>query len=132
MPYVISSLANNQVFADYVKGPDEGKGRARPAVIKKQVFINGGAGVRGSLSTPQGVITNVSQEDADFLAENKSFQRMVSRGFMKIVSRQVDPDKAAEKDLSDGDASAQLSVESGDFEEGGRASGPAPTVQTQA
>lgn len=134
MPYVVSTLANSQEYAEYEKLSTRASQVSRPAVKKHSIIIKGGAGVQGALHTPQGVLTKVTAEDIEFLENNRLFKQHVAAGHLKIVNREVDPEKVA-KDLKTdtGDTknghrvsagSAQLTGD--DFEEGGRAAGVAP------
>ncbi len=130
MPHVVSTLANTQIYADYTK--PEAKGQvSRPAVTKNKVVILGGAGVQGALRTPEGVLTKITDADADFLETVELFKFHKKGGYVKIVGREVNADKvAADMKPDSGDTengarisggSSQLSVASGDFEPGGRA-----------
>jgi len=128
MPHVVSTLSNDQHYTVWSKPETEGGKIARPAVALKRVLISGKANVANKITTPEGVITQVSDEALDVLKTVPLFQEHVSKGYMKIVTRAVDPDKAA-KDMTARDESAPLNPSKGDFEPGGRAAGVAPGVQ---
>lgn len=137
MPFIVSTLANSQRITDFARPTAEGQKIARPATAKRQIVIKGGAGVQGALRTPNGVLTAVTEDDVAFLKTVPLFQRLEKRGYFKIVNREPAPDKVAKDLVADvgeivdgqriSSGSAQLSIENGDFEEGGRASGIAPT-----
>lgn len=125
MPYIVSTLSNDNVFADYNRGDAGAGGMGRPAVTKTSVTINGGANVANGLRTPEGVLTSVSEEELAFLQSHRNFQQQVDAGFLKVMSREADPDKVAD-DMTDRDQSAPLNEGKGDFEGNGRAAGVAP------
>lgn len=139
MPYVVSTLANSQAYAEYETFEASGSQMARPAVSKRKVLIQGGAHVQGALRTPEGVLTRVSDEEVEFLKTIPLFIQHEKGGHIKIVNREVNPDKVAQDlKVDNGDTqhgervsggSSQLSIAGGDFEAGGRASGPEPLKQ---
>lgn len=110
MPYVLSKLANTQVYTKYIKGTDN----FNQAVAF--VTINGGADVTNKLLvTPQGVVTEISAEQLDLLKENKVFQQHLENGVVSYYSLAPDVDKKAPKMKKD--KSAQLQKK--DFEDKG-------------
>lgn len=123
MPYVVSTLTNSQEYANYIKPPSDGIKVARPATQSQAVVIKGGANVQGVIRTPEGVLTQITEEQAKFLGDHPVFQRHQKRGYVKIVTREVNPDKVAAKDLEARDESAPLNEAHGDFKPGGRAGG---------
>ena len=65
------------------------------------MLVNGGAGMaqigaNGKTIIPDGVLTEVSSEDAEFLAQHPLFQDHQKRGFVKIINITEDPDKVAQ------------------------------------
>ena len=102
MPYVISSLSRDNVFAVYEKKS------GNVLVVKKSILIKGGANVtnKKTLLMPNGVATEVSKEDLEILKENTGFKKFLERGFMKIMESgskfkaQDEADKMTEKDSS--------------------------------
>jgi hypothetical protein len=141
MPYVVSTLANSQNYTQYDKPHSANSQLTRPAVATRKVLIKGGAQVQGALHTPEGVLTKITDDELAFLETLPTFQLHKKGGHIKIVNREVNPDKvAADLKMDTGDTvagervsggSAQLSVAKGDFEDGGRAAGVAPTVANQ-
>lgn len=102
MPYVISSLSRDNVFAVYEKKS------GNVLVVKKSILIKGGANVtnKKTLLMPNGVATEVSKEDLEILKENTGFKKFLERGFMKIMESgskfkaQDEAEKMTEKDSS--------------------------------
>jgi hypothetical protein len=129
MPFVVSTLSNDQCIHGWDKSkPLSGK-IARPETSKHRVVIAGKANVANKILTPEGVITKIMDDEANFLKSNDSFIDFEKKGYMKIIARSADPDKVA-KDMKDRDESAPLNPDKGDFEVGGRAGGgPQPGVQ---
>ena len=103
--YVFSRLSNNQNYTvwEESKGSKEQQTRLKKKVIK----ISGGADVIGkkSLSTPQGVATTVTVEEAELLKKNPMFKRHAERGHVRIDDKSHEADKVG-KDL-ERDKSAQ-------------------------
>ena len=136
MPYVASTLASDQNYTAWDKAIPAGAKVSRPAIPLKSVLVNGGANVANKITTPQGVITKISDDDAEFLKSHRAFKEHEARGHVKIIARDADPDKVARdlkidngeikngKRISGG--SSQLNEAHGDFKEGGRAAGLAP------
>lgn len=94
---------------------DLGVIQKRPDGSKMAVTINGGHGVASkNLITPKGVVTEVSDEDMDFLLNDRLFKKHMEAGFMSYDKKEVSPEKKA-KDMAEKDGSAPL-VPS-DFEE---------------
>ncbi len=140
MPHIVSTLTNSQQITDWSKpGSVVGK-MASPAVKgKMSVLIKGtiGAGAFAGIQTPNGAVTKVTEEELEFLKTQKTFQQFVERGHFKIVGKEPVVEKvAADMPKDDGEVkgengeeitgSAQLSIDDGDFEEGGRAAGAVP------
>ncbi len=137
MPYIVSSLTNSQTYTAFDKPELRENSIARPATPKFKVLVRGGANVMGQVHTPSGVVTKITDEEAEFLRTNDLFCLHSKNGLVKILANAPDGDVVA-KDLridagevvageriSGG--SAPLSAERGDFELGGRAGGVAPT-----
>ena len=57
------------------------------------------------LITPRGVVTEITEEQADYLRANKVFQLHEKNGFVQISDAKTDPDKAA-ADMTGRDQSA--------------------------
>lgn len=116
MAYIYSTLTNSISICDYTS-PKGGTPRRT-----RTVTIAGGANVATkNLITPQGVVTEVSDEDLAFLKQNKMFNRMVDRGFIKVESKKVDVEKVV-ADMTGRDESAPLVPE--DFQDDGKGAKP--------
>jgi len=91
------------------------------AVVKKSVTINGGHGVANKhLFTPRGVVTEVSDEDMEFLLANPKFAKHVKDGFLTYEKKFVAPEKMAAS-MAEKDGSAPLTP--ADFEESDNSAG---------
>ena len=92
MKHVISTLASDNRYTAWVT--QEGV-----HTVERSVLVRGGAGLVNKHGTPEGVSTEVSNEDAEFLANHDHFKEHQKRGFVRIVSnsiREPDPDTAAQ------------------------------------
>lgn len=125
MPYVASTLSSDVLYTGYVNKTAKGDKAGAVCKIGYSVLVKGGANVANKLSTPEGVITGINDEQAAFLRADRLFQLHQSNGHVKIFERSVEPKKAA-KDMKDRDSSSQLNEAKGDFKEGGRAAGAVP------
>lgn len=100
------------VFSTLSAGVDYTKWENQPGVstVLRSVTVRGGAGVATSgngpnIFTPKGVRTEVSDSDAEFLANHELFQLHQKGGHVKIEKIARDPDKVA--DNMDTDAGGQ-------------------------
>lgn len=105
--YVYSTASNDTLYSDQVKNP------GGIAKITRSVRIKGGANVINgrSLHTPRGVATKVSDDDMQFLLENKAFLRHKKAGYVTHTQIKADADEVAAK-LTTKDGSAQETPES--------------------
>lgn len=92
--YVISTLTADNRYVGWHK--DNGVN-----TVERSVLVRGGAGVATpgggrNVVTPQGVRTEMSDSDADFLLAHQHFQDHMKRGFVRIVNKADDPDKKAQ------------------------------------
>lgn len=102
MPYVYSTLTSAQEYADWQKV----EGGAN--TILRTVRIEGGHGViNKNFLTPDGVATQVSDDDLAFLQNNFHFKQHVENGFVTVEARKVEPEKAT-RDLKRRDGSSQI------------------------
>jgi hypothetical protein len=122
MPHIASTLSNDVNFKSYSK-PDSGA-----AATSRSVLIKGGANVaqrklvilgEGPSSKPS-VITEISEDDLEFLKGNRDFQNFVKSGHLQVSTVKVSAEKAA-KDMTAADSSAPLTGK--DSEQGGRLAG---------
>jgi len=113
MPFVYSTATCSGSYVKYA--PDNG-GNSGHAKVIKSVTINGGHGVANkALITPKGVVTEVTDEELEFLLADSAFQRHMKAGFMSVDNARIDPEKKA-VNMAAGDNSAPLTPE--DFKEG--------------
>lgn len=98
MPYILSKLANSQIYTKYVKGAGNTN---VPAV---QIEVKGGADVTNkNFITPEGVITKITQNELELLKENKDFRRHLEQGVVKYFGQEPKLEKSVqgmEKDKS--------------------------------
>ncbi len=93
MPFILSKLSNTQCYTQYVKGVNGINNAVETVVIK------GGADVinKKTLETPNGVVTEVTEQQLDILKQNKDFNRHVEAGFIAIIEHKPSEDKVEEK-----------------------------------
>lgn len=118
MFYVYSTATCPISYVSYLgnASTDIGVIQKRADGSKMAVTINGGHGVATKhLVTPRGVVTEVSDEEMDFLLQDRLFKKHMNAGFMSYDKKEVSPAKKA-ADMASKDGSAPL-VPS-DFEEG--------------
>lgn len=100
MPHVYSTATNGTTYSDYAKG-----GADLPVRVRN-VTVKGGRGwtpTRGKAFFPG--ITEVSDDDAEFLMGNEAFIRHEKAGFVRIESGKPEAEKVvADMELSDGSA----------------------------
>lgn len=110
MPFVISKLANDNKYP-INESHEKNKEAAKQSKILprvKMLIIKGGSGVMGkNLITPDGVSTEVTQEEVEMLKKNTAFMRQMKRGYLKIMNEKMDATKAA-SDLEGRDKSDQM------------------------
>lgn len=92
--HVISTLSRNTRYADWTRNSGLNG-------IKHSVLVKGGAGIVprlvsgvAVLQAPQATRTEVSDADAEFLANHPDFKRHMARGFVRFVSKPIDPESA--------------------------------------
>lgn len=109
--YVFSTLTANTAYAIYNYESHD------LPIIEKQIVIKGGANLADkNLVTPQGVMTEVSDEDLALLEQDYHFKDHIKNGFIKVEKRKAEVEKAV-KDMKDKDRSAPLTDK--DFEKDG-------------
>ena len=115
MPYVYSTLSNNQAYAIYPPEIDPKQITLPIRTIK----IAGGANVEGkkSLIAPKGVVTQVSKNDLEILQNHPMFQRHLKRNFIRVEDKESKVENIV-KSMEPKDKSAQLTEN--DFKEGNK------------
>lgn len=105
MPYVYSTLSNDNEYRIYEKGG------ADIPVVKGHVLIKGGAGIANkNLITPRGVPTEVTKEQLEMLEGNDQFKMHKENGFISVDTKQADADAVA-KNMTKKDKSAPKTPE---------------------
>lgn len=81
--------------------------------IVKTITLKGGANVidRHTLITPQGVITELSDDDFDLLEHTAFYKRMKSRGFLRPVEAKETAEDTQKAGMERKDNSAQKTEE---------------------
>jgi len=87
MPHVYSTLSSGMKYCQYANG-----GGDLP-IVEKQVYIKGGTGIRAEhngkdmgITTPEGIVTEVSEEELAILEANPVFQIHKKNGFVIVVN----------------------------------------------
>jgi|SRR5882757_2325130 len=103
MPYIYSTLSADTKYTLYEKN-----GQGDLVIPIRGITIKGGANVASkSFVTPQGVVTEVTDEELTFLQENSIFKAHVEGGFLRIDNKKIEVEKAV-KSLEKGDKSKPL------------------------
>lgn len=107
--YIYSTLTNSIKINEYaaVEG-------GTPRSVRSILIVGGSNVADKHFITPQGVVTEVSDEELEFLKRDKMFNRMVERGFIKHESKKSEVNKVA-ADMVGRDESAPLTPD--DFTE---------------
>lgn len=110
--YVYSTLACDQLYTNWRVSDITGQD---PAHIG-HVLVRGGAGIANSrtLVTPQGVVTEVSDDQLALLEQNDDFKRHKVNGYIRVEARAKDLDKVT-GDMSAGDKSRPYTPKSAEF-----------------
>lgn len=86
MPYVYSTLSNDNIYADY---DNSGSNKDTPTVVR-QILIKGGAGIATKhLVTPLGIVTKVEDHELEALLKNEGFKQHMENGFIKVDKKKV-------------------------------------------
>jgi len=78
------------------------------------------------LFTPKGVVTQVSDDDLEFLLQNKSFQRHMKAGFLTYDKKKIEPERKS-ANMAQKDGSAPMTPK--DFEPGDLGDESTPTFK---
>lgn len=128
------------VYSTLSTGVDYTKWETQPGVSTalRKVTVRGGAGIAAhgngpNIYTPLGVRTEVSDADAEFLAEHETFQFHQKRGHVRIESIAKDADKVAQKmDVDQGTAPVTPASVAKDAADAAKKSGLTPNETLQA
>ena len=109
MAYVISKMGAGVDYTGYRKIVD---GKNIRLAQEWKISIKGGNGVmeRHTLVTPDGVITQITDEQAELLKNNELFKKHERRGYIRIVGSASAAEKVG-KEIEKEDNSAQLTAE---------------------
>lgn len=100
--YVYSTLAADVAYTNHAAGGGDLPIELPPVLVK------GGAGVANDrFITPRGVVTEITEEQGEYLRANVLFQLHEKNGFVEISGSYVDPEKAA-ADMTGRDNSAPI------------------------
>ena len=112
MKYIASKLSFDQTFDVYAGGN-------APRSRVRRVTVNGRSNVRDprTLVMPEGVITELSDEDAEIIAKHPLYRQYEKNGMMKLTTSKVGA-RSAKGDLAAKDGAAQLTE--GDYKKAGR------------
>lgn len=100
--YVYSTLSSNQAYTLYQTG-----GADLPVALPP-VLIKGGAGIANShLVTPDGVVTEITDEQLAYLRQDPCFLHHEKHGFIKVSAAKVDVEKVV-ADMERRDQSAPV------------------------
>ena len=112
MKYIASKLSFDQTFDVYAGGN-------APRSRVKRVTVRGRSNVRDphTLVMPEGVITELSDEDAEIIARHPLYKQYEKNGMMKLTTSKVGA-RSAKGDLAARDGAAQLTDE--DYRKAGR------------
>lgn len=100
--YVFSTLATDVRYTEWSAPIEKG---ALP-IEGRSVHVKGGTGVANDrIVTPQGVCTEVEDEDVALLERNEVFKMHKANGFVTIQKKKADPEKVA-SDMTTRDNSA--------------------------
>ena len=87
---------------------------------QKSILIKGGANVmdKHTMTTPNGVVTEISDADWEILKEHTAFKRHMARGFMEVLKEEKKARKSSKEKTDKKDGGAQLTPK--DFEDRGQ------------
>ena len=112
MKYIASKLSFDQTFDVYAGGN-------APRSRVRRVTVRGRSNVRDphTLVMPEGVITELSDEDAEIVAKHPLYRQYEKNGMMKLTTSKVGA-RSAKGDLAAKDGAAQLTE--ADYKKAGR------------
>lgn len=108
--YVYCTASCSMDFVDYFVPQRNGEHTGEPNRVIRKVTINGGAGVakgHGRLvSTEPSAMTQISDEDLEFLEKQSVFQQMKTDGFIEVRKSKIDLQKVVDKGMNPRDKSS--------------------------
>lgn len=113
MAYVYSTLTCDNEYVGYKKD-----GQGNPNIVERSVRIAGGHGLMNrNFLTPRGMVTEVTDEELEFLKTVNMFKLHVENGFITYDNKKVDAEKVA-ANMRGRDESSQIVP--ADYEKGGK------------
>lgn len=101
MYYVYSTITNDTYYSKFEDNNDKDI-----SIAIKKVLIKGGHGIASKqLVTPYGVMTEVKNEDMEFLESNDAFQRHIEKGFITVLKKRDNDIEKVSKNLNEKDGS---------------------------
>jgi len=101
MNYVYSTASNDRAHIEWIQGAE-----GSVPIRGKSVVIHGKANIADkNFHTPEGVVTEVSDEDLAFLMTHRQFLTAIERGFYSVQKRESAVAKVV-KDMTKKDKSA--------------------------
>lgn len=114
MPYVYSTLTNDNVYTKYAEAVND------LPQIERKVLIKGGSNVATKqLVTPIGVSTEITAEELAICENDPVFQLHKKNGHITVLNKSTNPEKVA-ADMDSRDKSAPLREQDFDGSEGAR------------
>lgn len=125
--FVFSTLASDVAYTNHAQG-----GADLPIDLPP-VLVKGGAGVMNDrIVTPRGIVTEVTEEEVEYLRANQVFQLHEKNGFVMVSDSYGDPDSVA-ADMTGRDNSAPVVPQDlKDEDQPAAVGGDAPTDAPQA
>lgn len=112
MPYVYSTLTAGHMYTNWHAPNDTTMVRV---IVGKPVFIRGGANlanVENARFAPKGVMTEVTDEQMEYLEQNSVFRKHKKDGLITTSSERMDAEDVAKGDMQAKDNSAPLTPDS--------------------
>lgn len=107
MKHVYSRLANSVTYTEWLRGGGDIPTKGR------EVTIRGGAGIASKhLITPMGVVTSVTDEEAEFLTNDHHFRKHAENGYVRIERTKTDVETVVADMGTEEDKSAPLTPSS--------------------
>ena len=106
--YVYATLSCDNLYVEYSDANESGG----PHNVVREVLVKGKANVIDkNMVTPRGIMTVVTDEQAEFLRKNYAFQEHEKAGFVTIQNKKYDDIEAVAADMTGRDNSAQKTPE---------------------
>ena len=112
--FIVSRASQSNEYVDWGFTPNGAR------TVKRTCVIKGGNNVmdKTTMTTPNGVVTEISDEDWAWLKDNSAFKRHMDAGFMEVMKEEKKARESSKKKTDKKDGSAQLTPK--DFEDKGQ------------